>query len=383
MKVIYSIGAGFAQGGIGETSYNAVSGVYRHGHLKKLLAISHAKTEIDENLIKDFPSPAKIANWVSDLPYLWKKSWIYPTLKNTLFDSKASKEIKDCDIFHGWAGFSLKQIERAKKIGAITMLDRASAHIRVQNDILQEEFDKFGIKTVPIPVRLLKRELQEYDAVDYILVSTTFPRDTFIKMGFPAEKIKMVNLGTNLERFEPGEKSKKFQVVFVGSIQLRKGLHYLLEAWRKLKLKDAELVVCGGYFHNIEHIINPLVSDGVRMLGHVNPVPYLKSAHVAVCPTLEDGYPLAVLEGMASGTAEIVTENTGAKDLVREGKDGFTIPIRDVDAIMEKILFFYNDRDAAVEMGASAREEALKYPWYNYGESLVKTYEEVMREKGK
>ena len=60
-------------------------------------------------------------------------------------------------------------------------------------------------------------------------------------------------------------------------------------------------------------------------------------------------------QAMACGLPVICTTNTGGADLVREGRDGFILPIRDVEAIKEKILYFYENPEACTAMGESAR----------------------------
>jgi glycosyltransferase involved in cell wall biosynthesis len=68
----------------------------------------------------------------------------------------------------------------------------------------------------------------------------------------------------------------------------------------------------------------------------------------------------------------IVTPNAGS--LARDGKDGFIVPIRQVDPLVEKILYFYNNREAAAEMGREARRQIEIYTWEHYERTLIDTY---------
>jgi glycosyltransferase involved in cell wall biosynthesis len=70
-----------------------------------------------------------------------------------------------------------------------------------------------------------------------------------------------------------------------------------------------------------------------------------KQAPPLVHPSLQDNYGLAMPEALTYGLPVVVTENTGAKDLIKEGVNGFIIPIRDSEAIKEKIMYYYRKKD--------------------------------------
>jgi glycosyltransferase involved in cell wall biosynthesis len=84
---------------------------------------------------------------------------------------------------------------------------------------------------------------------------------------------------------------------------------------------------------------------------------------------------------MACGLPVIVTRNTGGEEIVRNGIDGFIIPVRDSEAIKEKILYFYENEDKRQEMGDSAREYIRKFSWDRYGDEMVKAYKKVLSKR--
>jgi glycosyltransferase involved in cell wall biosynthesis len=63
--------------------------------------------------------------------------------------------------------------------------------------------------------------------------------------------------------------------------------------------------------------------------------------------------------------------------VVRNNIDGFVIPIRDIETLKEKILFFYQNEDKRKEMGKSAREHVENFTWERYGERLIKFYQSI------
>src|SRR5262249_8217957 len=141
--------------------------------------------------------------------------------------------------------------------------------------------------------------------------------------------------GVDVARFRPGGPRPRgqFRILFVGTLSQRKGIRYLLEAARRLRLPDAELVLAGRMVGS-ETAFAPY-RDVFR---HVTHVPYhevhalYQDADVFVYPSLHEGSAFAVFEALASGLPVICTPNTGS--VVRDGVEGFLVPVRDVDAIM-------------------------------------------------
>jgi glycosyltransferase involved in cell wall biosynthesis len=85
---------------------------------------------------------------------------------------------------------------------------------------------------------------------------------------------------------------------------------------------------------------------------------------------------MVIPQAMACGLPVIHTTNTGGGDIVRDGIDGFCIPIRDVEAIKEKILFFYEHSEERDEMGGNALEQARgALSWDSYGTKMITAYQ--------
>jgi glycosyltransferase involved in cell wall biosynthesis len=126
-------------------------------------------------------------------------------------------------------------------------------------------------------------------------------------------------------------------------------------------------------------------SQMIKSIGNVPKLElnrYYSSASVFVLPSLSDAQPLACLEAMACGLPVIVTENTGTQEIIREGKDGFVIPIRDVDALKDKISILYQDEDLRNNMSRAVRERVQEFTWGRYGEGLIAIYQEIQKLEG-
>jgi glycosyltransferase involved in cell wall biosynthesis len=379
MKVIYMLNSDFAMGGTGTTAYNAASGINRHNCLKKLIVRDYKETEISNKLIAK-PIPfgrffPRILNGASQ--YLFRN---FPSqhYNNIIFDNLSLKHIEKCDILHAW-NHPIKCIEKAKKSGAIIVKEGASSHPLTQYKILKSEFSKYKIIYEPSK-KALDRNLKEIKLADYIFVPSDFVYKSYIENKVPKEKLIKIPFGADLKKFTPNkEKSDdKFRAVFVGQIQLRKGVQYLLKAWHKLNIENSELILRGrihpdakkivDYYRNKINIVTP---------GHGDPRKDYANSDIFVFPSLEEGSALVSYEAMASGLPVIVTFNTGS--IARDKKDGFIIPIRDSDALAKKIKYFYDNPAEVKRMGKNARKQAEKYSWQNYGENIVKAYKRIMK----
>ena len=375
MKVNYSIRAKFAGGGIGSIAYHAVKGIHRHQHLKTLFVPSFEPSDIPENLIKKIPvdSPKKIKGFRR----------IYPDyLEDNIFDFLVSKKLTESDIFHGWNHHCLFSLRRAKELGAVTVVERASSHILTQNELLQEECRRWGVSEKPIHPWVIKKCLAEFAEADYITVPSPFVYDSMVERGIPEKKLILIPFGVTLEKFGSscGPLARpSFVALFVGEVGLRKGVPYLLQAWAELNLKNAELWLAGAVASDIKKVLSKYRNrKDIKHLGFVKNVPELMAkADIFVFPSIEEGSALVTYEAMAAGLPVVTTANSGS--VVRDGQEGFVLPIREVGALKEKIKLLYNERDLREEMGERARARVQDFTWYQYGENLVRAYEKILR----
>lgn len=373
MEVIYAVGAPLAKGGIGSLAYQAIKAINKHNYLKKVITISGSKVELERDKIANIFYPKRIR-----LPYLDAKRWYY--LRKLYFDCRVKSFLKEgCDIFHGWNSQCLYSLQWAKKNGIISIVERSSSHILTQMELIREEYRTYGIRLKPELNVVIERCLKEYEVADYISLPSRFAYDSFIKRGFDRKKLILIPLGVDTEKYRPGEKKDKiFRILFMGQISLRKGAQYLLKAFSELKLKNSELLLVGGIGKDIKKIF-----EEYRKRTNLKHIPWsddlesiCRESSVFVSPSIEEGSALVNYIAMACGLPVITTFNSGSP--VRNGKDGFLVPIRDVEALKEKILYFYERPQEIKAMGTSAREEIENYTWEKYGEELIKVYERIV-----
>jgi glycosyltransferase involved in cell wall biosynthesis len=284
------------------------------------------------------------------------------------------------DVFVGWSGACFWSLHQAKIMGARAIVERGSSHMEYQTQVLQEEYERWGLKFTATHPGVYERELQSYSDADQIAVPSLFVKRTFLERGIPESKLIHVPYGASLAEFYPVPKEDNiFRVIHCGGIALRKGVQYLLQAFYELNLPDAELWLVGSVAPELEPFLAKYQSDRIILKGK-QPQSQLRwfysQCSVFCLASIEEGLAMVQPQAMASGLPVIHTNNTGGEDIVRDGVDGFCVPIRDVEALKEKILFFYENPEQRNEMGNNALGQAHKsLSWEDYGEKIVSAYQ--------
>ncbi len=293
-------------------------------------------------------------------------------------------------VFIGWSVMSLHTINRAKKLGMICILERGSSHIVVQNKILKEEYNHFG-KRFSIHPSVIKKELQEYEAADYISVPSNFVGNSFISEGFSAAKLFVNPYGAGqafIHKIPPKRNPKdKFTIVYLGTLSIRKGLLYFFRALEFLKIPEAEYEVLflGSIDNEIQSTIEKYRKPNWSFMGHVDHYrlpDYLVKCDIGVQPSLEEGLSLVIPQMMACGVPVIVTPNTGGENIIQSNQNGFVVPIRDPRSIADKLEWAYSNPRELQEMKKNVAESILSdFTWEAYGERYSRFLKTIMQNK--
>lgn len=365
--------------------------LHRRGHLQRLIT-TYPKFEVEKYGIprdktKSLPQYELFQRgWNQWLPdWIKPDTDLRPWLANA-FDRAAARRIsEDTELFVGWSSKSEHCLERARSLGATTVVERGSSHIEYQRDILKEEYALLGVEgTLPAP-EIVNKEKREYALADHIAIPSSFVRRTFLEKGIPEEKLIQVPYGVNPNSFQPVTKDDDiFRVVYAGQMALRKGVQYLLQAFAELELPDAELWLLGSMKPEMQPYFDKY-EDCFQYFGHI-PQPklseYYPQCSVFAIPSIEEGMAMVQAQAMACGLPLICTTNTGGEDLIREGEEGFVIPIRDVDALKERILWCYENQEKCTSMGEKAKSRVReKYTWHDYGDKITESYFNVLKNK--
>lgn len=226
----------------------------------------------------------------------------------------------------------------------------------------------------------LDRKQRELDFAHHVVVASSITRDSVIAAGKDPSHISVVPYGAPLEYFSKrSHPPEQFRVLFVGRITPRKGVHYLLQAWKELKLKGARLTLVGVNEMPEEWMSKHL--DGVEIypsIPHTDLERHYHGASVLVLPSLVEGFGMVLLEAMACGVPIIATPHTAAPDLITDKQEGFIVPIRDQEALREKIQWCFENQSTLSQMGEKAFEAAQRYSWNNFRTRIVECVGELL-----
>ena len=283
---------------------------------------------------------------------------------------------------------ALHTFRKAGDLGILRVLDQSVGHWRTLVAMMREEAqlqpDFADSLPLDVPERFLAQCAEEALLADVVLAGSPFVKDTMVHHGVESSRVEVIPYGADIERFKPAkrEKDDRFRLLFVGQLSQRKGIKYLLEAVAALTVPRLELMLVGGvvgsghglaaYREHFTHVSNVPHHDVHR---------YFQQADVFVYPSLYEGSAIAIYEALASGLPVITTPNSGS--MVRDGVEGFIVPIRDVEALKEKILLLYEDRELRETMGTNARKRAEEFTWAGYRRKVGSLLRDLLKEQSR
>jgi glycosyltransferase involved in cell wall biosynthesis len=367
----------------------AVFGVFHHfelareldrrGHLDAVYSTwpwARLKREgLDRHKVQSFPwlhLPETILNRAGLLPH-----WLDDELgyRNALlFDEWTSRRIKKCDALIAISGAALKTGRQVQRQGGVFVCDRGSSHQRFQESIVSDEYRRWGVNLPVSDIRDTLREEEIYETADAITVPSSFARRSFIELGVPAHKVHMIPYGVRVEKFArvSDPSADTFDALFAGSVSLRKGVPYLLEAFQKVRHPRKRLRFAGPISPEIKQVLTRLPKLDVEFLGQLPQaqLPRLMSqSHLLVLPSIEDGFGLVMSQALACGCPVLASTNTGGEDLITDGVEGFIVPVRDPNVMADRMQRIAEDSNLRGRMSEAALAK-VKYlgGWRKYGD---------------
>jgi glycosyltransferase involved in cell wall biosynthesis len=286
-----------------------------------------------------------------------------------------------CGSVYAFSSAAKELFEHAHEIGARTCLDHATAPFAYERALVQEEYQRFSgwaLDEEPdsLIARYDQRQREELFLADTVVCGSSFIREAIVAQGVDSGKMRVVPLGIS-ERFfrlrrHPKTGDRALRVLFIGDDGLRKGIGYLARAAARLRPLKVNVRVVGDLKISEKGLGE--LRESVELMG---PVPrkdidaLLSWADVLALPSVSDTFGLVVLEAMAAGVPVIATPHTCAPDVIRDGVDGFIVPIRDEEAIAIKLDRIAGDADLLHEMSVNARARALDFTLDHYADRLV------------
>jgi len=299
-------------------------------------------------------------------------------------DHWVSTRLPPSDIFHGMTGMCAASQQRAKNLGALTLVDHSTLHPAAFNRETSADCASVGAPAKHreglMPPALLRTCERQYQTCDRIIVYSAAAQRSF--QPFPYfDKTVVIHPGVDHLLYCPSPALRRgdtFRVCYVGRIESPKGLHHLVEAWKRLALPDAELVLAGRVLSEMDGWLADGPRAGIRLAG-ILPTEGVLQCHresdLFVLPSVNEGLSLALLEAMACGLPVVACRDTGAEDCVTPEREGLLVPGRNVEALAEAIRWCYGHRDELRAMGRAARARIeSEFTLSHYEERLKELY---------
>jgi glycosyltransferase involved in cell wall biosynthesis len=305
------------------------------------------------------------------MPKAVDREWEW--LARTTLDAHVSQRLTPGGTLIALSGSGLRSGTWTKQNGGRYFCDRGSSHIRFQDDILREEFARWKVPFSGIDPRVIAQEEAEYDMADNVSVPSGFAADSFVRMGYPREKLFVNPYGARLDRFrQAGEPVLgDFTILFVGNISLQKGFPYLLEAFARLRHPRKKLKVIGSMAPEIQALLTAHDLSQVEFIGTVPNAQLLQhysTAHAMVLPSIQEGLAMVIGEALACGCPVVASEHTGGRDFFSDGVEGFIVPPRDVNALVQRLEALMQDEPMRQRMSEAALLCVAKIGgWDTYG----------------
>lgn len=349
----------------GHIVYVFTSNSVRKGKIKKRYEIMDGIKVIRFNVFLKFGDFGMF--WPGFISYLLKEKPDVVHVHNyrhfhTIFSAILCKIIKKPCVITTHSPFHPKELRRLHSRILVLFYDK----------ILSKIFDRFYDKILIINEN--ERRYFSHLIKDRIfLIPNGIDKDFFKKS---SEKLKL--------KFMKKLKIKKkdFIVLFIGRIHPTKGLHFLLETFKKyFRKKNIKLLIVGpiqdkNYFKKI----SILFRENIIFVGEVTEeekIVIYDISNVLVLPSIYEPFGIVILEAFARGKPVIAVDSDGPRYLIENGKNGFLIKFGDEKSLKNYINILRTDKKLYKKIAENNFKKAKKFTWDKIVKKIIKIYEEV------
>jgi glycosyltransferase involved in cell wall biosynthesis len=318
-------------------------------------ALARSTTSDKMNVYRQY-GPAFLRRIVSDLSDLDAASAVYAYSRT------------GCELF-----------EFASEQGIYCILEQMSAPIKTLSALLNNQasmWPGWQLDGQPLFDDLdywLARERREWELADVIIAPSAYVRSALIDEGVNPERIRLLPYAVSPERFQARLRqyngTRPLRIAFVGTLNLRKGIPYLLEALKRLGPEQVQARLIGSVEINRDRLAE--YHEVAEVLGRVprsEVVKHYDWADLFVLPSVCEGSATVTYEARAAGLPVVATPNSGA--WIDEGQDGNTVPACDALALFETISRFRSRPELVGTMSQNALLNAPHYSWEAYARRL-------------
>lgn len=291
---------------------------------------------------------------------------------------RAAPLAKAVDVVLGESGFALEHFLRAARLNPAVkrILRRSSAPFETMVVCRNRERELCGLPPLVFEPLEYWRNTRESALADEIIVPGRASQRLFLEGGYSADKVRVIPLGMPAPQPVRPRRARILRFLFVATDPFRKGIRLLFEAWDALQPHHAELVcIAGQEIFGSPLLLRYLVRNPTITVKPFMPPRKLKREYLnsdcQVLPSLEDGFSVAVADGMTLGKPAIVSTETGIADTLTHLENGYLVPAGSVTKLKQALAYFCTHRASIAAMGAAAQETAHAYSYARYQQAIV------------
>jgi glycosyltransferase involved in cell wall biosynthesis len=319
-------------------------------HLRELVDTFERMHQPHEYVCDEHPSPARRARRRDPRIALTRKG-VAPLARfsrawrvwaeSVEFDAGVAADLPAAEHLIAFNGAALAQFRAARRASwqSVSLVSANShfCHVTRQHALAHEQYpiERPWIRY------LVRRNLAEYQLADRIFVASRYVRESFIEAGFSDTDVSLFPL-TPDPRYRPftsPRSASTFNIVYIGSLSVHKGVPLLVDAIGKLPYDDIRLILVGGWgTRGMRRFLERACAADARIsVSPGDPLARLQSAALCVHPAYEDGFAYAPAEALACGIPVIVSADTGMKDLIDATVNGLVTPTGELSALTQAI----------------------------------------------
>jgi len=295
------------------------------------------------------------------------------------------------DVVHTWPLGALRTLCTAFRLGIPAVLERPNAHTRFAYRVVQEECARLDVELPPDHEHawkpaVLAREEEEYRQAQRLLCPSDFVMQTFLRQGFPRQRLLHHEYGFDENIFYPPAAPRAggrgLTVLFAGVCAVRKGLHYALEAWlRSPAHQEGAFLIAGDFLPAYARKLAYQLSDrSVRVLGNRNDLPELmRQSDVLILPSIEEGFGLVCAEAMGCGCVPLVSD--ACTEICVHMQSALVHHVGDVEVLTRQLTMLHKDRDLLQRLRNGCLRSAPRHTWTAAGRKLLQAYTQAIEEK--
>ena len=242
----------------------------------------------------------------------------------------------------------------------------------------------------PLNPILLKRWVSKLDGS----IAVSKPAMEFVNKHFPGN-YEIIPNGVDTGHFSPDVSpieefcDGKLNILFVGRLEKRKGLDYLLKAYQRIKcdISNSRLIIVGPGTRLRHKYEKQVKQSGLKDVVFVGFTPYeelpryYKTADICCAPaTGWESFGIILLEAMAVGKPVVASNIEGYASLLTDGVEGLLVPPKDEDRLAQALISLMTDESLRQQMGARGRLKAKEYDWKYIAQKVLNYYVRVLGE---